>query len=40
MADPGISKGGGGGPGGAEFLGLGFVLMGLNTYSMCLLHEC
>ena len=42
-ADPGISKrggggggAGGGGPGAVEFLGLGFVLMPLHTYSMCL----
>ena len=27
MADPGISKRGGGGPGAVEFLGLGMVLM-------------
>ena len=35
MADPGISKRGGGrGPGAVEFLGLGFVLMPLHTYSV------
>ena len=37
VADPGISKRGGGrGPGAVEFLGLGFVLMPLHTYPMCL----
>ena len=36
VADPGISKRGGGGPGAVEFLSLGFVLMPLHTYPMCL----
>ena len=37
VADPGISKRGlGRGPGAVEFLGLGFVLMPLHTYPMCL----
>ena len=35
VADPGISKRGGG-PGAVEFLGLGFVLMPLHTYPICL----
>ena len=36
VADLGISKRGGRGPGAVEFLGLGFVLMPLQTYRMCL----
>ena len=31
-----FKMGGGGGPGAVEFLGLGFVLMPLHTYPMCL----
>ena len=34
VADPGISKRGGRGPGAVEFLGLGLVLMPLHTYSV------
>ena len=36
VADPGNSKRGERGPGAVEFLGLGFVLMPLHTYPMCL----